>query len=186
MAIVKRSDKGSALTHAELDGNFTDLDGRASSADAALATKAPLSHTHAAAQLSDSSAVGRQILTAADAAAVRAAALSAARTQSEAAISANLLGAVSNGAYALVVHAPHAGTITETTTQCASGSGTLTVTINGTPLGGGANAVGTTKQTRPHASANTFAVGDSIAMSVSGSAALTNASLTIKYTRTLQ
>ena len=28
MAIVKRLDKGSELTHAELDGNFTDLDGR--------------------------------------------------------------------------------------------------------------------------------------------------------------
>jgi len=28
MAIVKRTTKGSALTHAELDGNFTDLDGR--------------------------------------------------------------------------------------------------------------------------------------------------------------
>lgn len=35
MAIVKRLIKGSALTHAELDGNFTDLDGRVSTLESA-------------------------------------------------------------------------------------------------------------------------------------------------------
>ena len=35
MAIVKRLTKGSALTHAELDGNFTDLDGRVSTLESA-------------------------------------------------------------------------------------------------------------------------------------------------------
>lgn len=36
MAIVTRAGKGSALSHGELDGNFTDLDGRATAASAAI------------------------------------------------------------------------------------------------------------------------------------------------------
>ena len=35
MAITKRLAKGSALTHTELDGNFTDLDGRVTTLESA-------------------------------------------------------------------------------------------------------------------------------------------------------
>jgi hypothetical protein len=41
MAIVKRTTKGSALTHAELDGNFDDLDGRVTSAASLAAGRQP-------------------------------------------------------------------------------------------------------------------------------------------------
>lgn len=41
MTLTLRTTKGSALTHAELDGNFTDLDQRATAQAAALAGKAP-------------------------------------------------------------------------------------------------------------------------------------------------
>jgi DNA-binding beta-propeller fold protein YncE len=45
MPIVLRGTKGSALTHAELDGNFTDLDGRVSAAQSGLAGKQNLTPT---------------------------------------------------------------------------------------------------------------------------------------------
>lgn len=139
-----------------------------------------------AVDITDSTTVGRQLLTAADAASARTAALAAARTQTEAGFSANLIGTMSDGTYTLVLKAPHAGTITETTTKCSSGTATFTFKINTTALGGTANSVSSSEQSQAHSSANAFAAGDDIVVTVSSASSLTNPSMTIKYTRTFQ
>jgi hypothetical protein len=79
MTITLRSTKGSALTHAELDGNFTDLDGRATANAAAAAsansnanTRQPGSTTLDALSALATTAFGRSLLTLANAAALAA------------------------------------------------------------------------------------------------------------------
>lgn len=64
--------------------------------------------------------------------------------------------------YRVVVAAALARTITAVTTRSAVGTGTLTVKINSTALGGSTNSVSTTEQTRAHTSANELAAGDDI------------------------
>lgn len=90
-----------------------------------------------------------------------------------------------NGDYRIVVNAPHGGTITEVTTISASGTCTLTTKINTTALGGTANSVSSTEQSRAHASSNTFAAGDDIVLTVSSNSSCSKMTFTIKYTRTL-
>ena len=144
MAIVKRLVKGSALTHAELDGNFSDLDWR-----------------------------------------VTAALLKADRVQPDCGISAMLPGPVPDGDYTLVLKAPHAGTITETTAKCISGSCTATLKINSTPVGGAAHSVSSSEVSTSRSSANEFAAGDDIVLTVSAGVLLQGLMFSIKYTRTL-
>lgn len=89
--------------------------------------------------------------------------------------------------YTLVLKTPFAGTILETTTDCASGSGTATWSINGTPLGGTANTVSNTEQDRAHASANAFAIGDTITFAiVNDSPSIMDMSFTVRYRRAWQ
>lgn len=64
----------------------------------------------------------------------------------------------------LVGYAARAGTITSTVTDCDSGTATYRVQINGVNVGSTANSVSTTETTQNHSSANTFAVGDTIAL----------------------
>jgi len=90
-----------------------------------------------------------------------------------------------NGDYRIVVNAPHGGTITETTTICASGSCTLTFKVNTTALGGTANSVSTSEQSQTHSSANVFAAGDDIVLTVSSNSSCSKMTFTITYTRTL-
>ena len=45
MAITKRLDKGVALTHGELDGNFTDLDGRVTTLETADTNKSQVTNS---------------------------------------------------------------------------------------------------------------------------------------------
>jgi len=85
--------------------------------------------------------------------------------------------------YKLVIKCPFAGTITETTTMCASGTATATFKINTTALGGTANAISNTEQSQAHASANAFSVGDDIQVTISSNSSCVDASFTIEYTR---
>ncbi len=96
-----------------------------------------------------------------------------------------LYGTVTNGDYKIIIDCSFGGTINEVTTQSTAGTGTFTVKINTTPLGGTANSVSTTKQTQTHSSANTFVAGDDIVITCSSASALQNVSVKIKYTRTL-
>lgn len=149
-----------------------------------LAGKAALSHTHTAANISDSTAAGRAILLAASAAAQRALISAAIKSQTDEAIS-GYIEAPTAKTYKLVVKTPHGGTITEATTICESGTGTATFKINTTNLGGTTNAVSVSEQSQIHSSANVFAAGDDIQVAFSSLATLIGCSYTLKYTRTL-
>lgn len=94
-----------------------------------------------------------------------------------------LIGAPANKTYTLVLKCPFAGTINETVTICASGTCTATFKINGTPLGGTANSVSSSKQTQAQASANTFAIGDDIAVTISANSSCVDMAFTIKVTK---
>jgi len=98
---------------------------------------------------------------------------------------AGFLATPTNKDYRIVVKAPHGGTITDTTTVSESGTCTATFKVNTTALGGTANSVSSSEQSQAHASANTFAAGDDIVITVSANAACAGMSFSIKYTRTL-
>ncbi len=106
-------------------------------------------------------------------------------SQSEECIS-GLIVTPTDGDYRIVVKAPHAGTITETTTISDSGTCTLTFKINTTALGGTANSVSSSEQSQAHASSNVFSAGDDIVLTVSSNSSCSKMTFTIKYTRTLQ
>ena len=90
-----------------------------------------------------------------------------------------------DSSYKLIVKAPYAGTITETTTISVSGTCTATFKINTTALGGTANSVSSTEESQAHASANAFVAGDDIVLTVSANATCVDMSFTIKFTKTL-
>jgi hypothetical protein len=98
---------------------------------------------------------------------------------------AGFIATPSNKDYKIVVKAAHGGTITETTTISASGTCTATFKINTTALGGTANSVSSSEQSQSHASANVFAAGDDIVITVSSNSTCVDMSFSIKYTRTL-
>lgn len=87
--------------------------------------------------------------------------------------------------YVLLINAPYAGTITNTTTKCTSGTCTATFSISGTDLGGTANSVSTTENSQAHASDNTFAAGDDIEVTVSSNSSCVKMSFNIAFTKTL-
>ncbi len=91
----------------------------------------------------------------------------------------------SNKLYRVAIKMAYAGTITETTTRSASGTCTATFSINGVNLGGTANSVSSTEQSRAHASANTFAAGDDIELTISSNSSCADFSFTIALSRTL-
>lgn len=154
---------------ADLDTALTAL---SDSTTAALSGKADSSHTHAI-----SAVTGLQ--TALDGKS----ATSHSHTLTEAGCWNLLLP--SDGDYTLVLDMPFGVTITSTVTQCASGSCTATFKINSTALGGGANAVSTTKQTKTHASARTMVAGDKLIVTISSNSSCVKAALQVNWTRSI-
>lgn len=71
------------------------------------------------------------------------------------------------------------GSINTVATKTVSGTCTVTVTINGTPLGGSPNAASSTKQEQSHTTSNIVAEGDDIAFVVSDAADPTFLSVSI-------
>ena len=92
-----------------------------------------------------------------------------------------MLGIVTNGDYRIILNARRAGTIGQTTTRCASGTATATFKINGAALGGAANSVSSSEQTQAHASANIFAVGDDIVITITSASSLKDMSFSIEW-----
>jgi hypothetical protein len=89
-----------------------------------------------------------------------------------------------DGTYTIILDSKYAKKILEVTAKTSAGSSTLTPEINSTPLGGGANAVATTKATVSHSSANAMAVGDKLIFVLSGTSSdCQNLSFALKYTR---
>jgi hypothetical protein len=109
----------------------------------------------------------------------------AAASQTAEGICGPILGSLSNRDYVLVLKAPHAGTITETTTKSTSGTATGTFKINSTALGGTANSISSAEQSRAHTTNNAFVAGDDIVLTVSANASCVDCYITITYTRTL-
>lgn len=100
-------------------------------------------------------------------------------------ISGLFVGSVADGDYRIVIKLSHAITITETTTRCVSGTATATFKINTTALGGTANSVSSSEQSRAHASANAAVAGDDLVLTISSASSLEDLSIGIKYTRAL-
>jgi fructose-specific component phosphotransferase system IIB-like protein len=112
-------------------------------------------------------------------------ALDAKAATSQVASISGFIEVVDNKDYRLVVKAPFAGTITETTTISSAGTATATFKINTTALGGTANSVSSSEQSQSHASANAFSAGDDIVLTVSSNSSCTDLSFTVQFTRTL-
>jgi len=71
------------------------------------------------------------------------------------------------------------GFINSVVTQTETGTCTVTVDINGTPLGGSANSASTSKQTQAHTTSNAVAEGDDISITVSSVSSASFLSVTI-------
>lgn len=89
-----------------------------------------------------------------------------------------------NGTENVLINAPFGFTITSITSKCGTGTCTATFKIGSTALGGGANSVSTTEQTKTHSSDNVVAVGDDLTCTISSNLSCEKAIFTIAYTRT--
>lgn len=69
-------------------------------------------------------------------------------------------------------------------TKTGVGTCTVTILINGVPLGGGSNAATTVKQIVNHASDNIISEDDDVTIAISNSAGCQDLSINIKLTRT--
>lgn len=96
----------------------------------------------------------------------------------------NIVGTITDRAFKYI-NIPIGFSITKITTRSTSGTGTLTVSINGTPLGGTANSVSSTEQSQTHGSANAVAIGDDIEFTFSSTASLEDCWITVELTKTL-
>lgn len=90
-----------------------------------------------------------------------------------------------NKTYTVRLKIPFAGTITETTTKCTSGSCTATFKLNGVALGGTANAVTSSEQSQAHASSNTFAANDDLEVTISSNSSCLDLAASMLITRAL-
>jgi len=90
-----------------------------------------------------------------------------------------------NATYHIVPYASYAGTITQLATRLTSGSLTLTLDINGTPVTGGSLASDISARTTACTAANTFAAGDGVNLVATGNNAALSPNFVIKFTRIL-
>jgi hypothetical protein len=81
-----------------------------------------------------------------------------------------LVGTASAREYPVIMDNARPFVITGVVSKCTSGTDTAIVRIGGVALGGAPNAVSSTKQTQPHASANVAAVGADITVAFAGGA----------------
>jgi len=88
-------------------------------------------------------------------------------------------------AYVVIGKSAYAFTITEVTTKSVSGSCTVTIEINGTPLGGTANSASSTEQSQAHTTANEVAAGDTVEIVVSSNSTCVDLTVDIAGTMTL-
>lgn len=90
---------------------------------------------------------------------------------------------ISNGTTPIAISMDRAFKITKVTTDCISGSCTFEVRIGSTALGGGSNAVSTTRQTKSHSTSNEGAVGDDINIVITSNSSCVGLSfnITVEY-----
>lgn len=87
--------------------------------------------------------------------------------------------------YTICLKAPYAGVIKETVCKTGAGTATVTFKIDGVNLGGSAHAATTTEGAITRSSANSFSVGQDIAMTISSTSSCTDLAVSINIERTL-
>lgn len=137
----------------------------------------------AVADITDMSADARTFNQASNFANMRTALSAATRTQ--AGQFSFFIPTVADGDVVVIPMQAFAGTVTSVTTDCTSGTCTLTGKVNGTNFGGTANSVSTTKSTQAHASANTWATGDDLVFTASANSSCLGMRVTVTYNRVL-
>lgn len=88
-----------------------------------------------------------------------------------------------DGNYDLIINSPYAVTVNSITTQCVSGTATVTGKIDTTALGGTANAASVAEQTQNHVTANSLAIGNNFRLTISANAVCNRLTVTVKVTR---
>lgn len=88
-------------------------------------------------------------------------------------------------AYPIIQSSEIAWTIDSVVAKCASGSCTVTVSVDGSSLGGGANSVTTAESTVTHSTANTVAAGATITVTISSNSSAESVAVSIIGTKSL-
>ena len=89
-----------------------------------------------------------------------------------------------NQDYLFEISAPYGYQINRVDSQCRSGTCTATTKIGTTPLGGGANSVSTSLQTKTHTSDNVIAANGTSVVTISSNSSCAGLRLTFWITRT--
>jgi len=89
-----------------------------------------------------------------------------------------------NQDYLFEIDCPFGYTITKVDSKCRSGTCTATTKIGSSPLGGGANSVSTTLQTKTHTSDNVIAAAGTSVVTISSNSSCAGLRLTFWITRT--
>jgi hypothetical protein len=89
-----------------------------------------------------------------------------------------------NQDYLFEIDAPYGYTITRVDSRCRSGTCTATTKIGGTALGGGANSVSTTLQSKTHSSNNAIAKNGTSVVTISANSSCAGLRLVFWITRT--
>ena len=89
-----------------------------------------------------------------------------------------------NQDYLFEIDCPFGYKITQVDSKCRSGTCTATTKIGSTPLGGGANSVSTSLQTKTHTSANVIAAAGTSVVTISSNSSCAGLRLTFWITRT--
>ena len=89
-----------------------------------------------------------------------------------------------NQDYLFEINCPYGYTITQVDSDCRAGSCTATTKIGGVALGGGANSVSTTLQSKMHTSNNVIAAGGTSVVTISSNSSCAGLRLVFWITRT--
>ena len=89
-----------------------------------------------------------------------------------------------NQDYLFEIDCPFGYKITQVDSKCRSGTCTATTKIGATPLGGGANSVSTSLQTKTHTSDNVIAAAGTSVVTISSNSSCAGLRLTFWITRT--
>jgi hypothetical protein len=89
-----------------------------------------------------------------------------------------------NQDYLFEINCPYGYTITQVDSDCRAGSCTATTKIGGVALGGGANSVSTTLQSKTHTSANVIGAAGTSVVTISSNSSCAGLRLVFWITRT--
>lgn len=91
-----------------------------------------------------------------------------------------LRGTVLDGSQAFIQKAARPGKITNVTAIAGAGTGNLTIKINGTAIGGSANALSTSESDVDRSASNSYAAGDTISYTIDTASGLTSVAISVE------